>query len=96
MYPRRLSTDLTVTSPPAQVELSPEAHAKLSERNKLDLALYEHFHLLATLQRARRRGEQTLEEHIARTHAPESLELAFYNDSIRIVVTRSPEGGIYS
>jgi hypothetical protein len=78
------------------VELSPEAHAKLSERNKLDLELYEHFHLLATLQRERRRGEQTLEEHINQTHAPESLELAFYNDSIRIVVTRSPEGGIYS
>ena len=79
------------------VEMSPEAIAKLTEANQLDLALYEHFRFAAARQHAAwAHGEQAAKERVTQTPPAPELERAFYNDSVRIVVTPSPTGGVYT
>ena len=79
------------------VEMSPEAIAKLTEANQLDLALYEHFRFAAARQHAAwAHGEQAAKERVRQTPPAPELERAFYNDSVRIRVTPSPTGGVYT
>ena len=79
------------------VEMSPEAIAKLTEANQLDLALYEHFRFAAARQHAAwAHGEQAAKERATQAPPAPELERAFYNDSVRIRVTPSPTGGVYT
>ena len=79
------------------VEMSPEAMAKLKEANQLDLALYEYYQLAAARQHAAwAHGEQAAKERVTRVPPAPELERAFYNDSVRIVVTPSATGGAYT
>ena len=79
------------------VEMSPEAMAKLKEANQLDLALYEYYQLAAARQHAAwAHGEQAAKERVTRAPPAPELERAFYNDSVRFVVTPSATGGAYT
>ena len=74
-------------------EMSPEAMAKLTEANQLDLALYEYFksaaekaaRAAARHAASRAHGEQAAWEGVTQAPAPE-LERAFNWDSVRIVL----------
>ena len=75
------------------VEMSPEAHAKLTEANQLDVELYEHYRLAAARQHAGTRGQQAARVRVAQAPPAPELERAFYNDSVRIVVTGASKTG---
>ena len=83
------------------VEMSPEAMAKLTEANQLDLALYEYFksaaekaaRAAARHAASRAHGEQAAWEGVTQAPAPE-LERAFYGDSVRIVLAPNATAGV--
>ena len=83
------------------VEMSPEAMAKLTEANQLDLALYEYFksaaekaaRAAARHAASRAHGEQAAWEGATQAPAPE-LERTFYGDSVRIVLSPNATAGV--
>ena len=80
------------------VELSPKAHLKLTEANQLDIALYEYYTEAVRQQHALAStgdSQHPAIDRVAHAAVAPEIEHAFYGDSVRIVETSSPTGGVY-